>query len=125
MSYPNNITSANCRFITDNRLYVQGLAGANSYAVAPGTVVQLMDNEGPYFYIKSADINGVIQPLRRFKYEEDPIVQPEKHTENPEYVTKEDFEKKFDEMMAAIANINKPRFNNYRKGDRDNESRND
>lgn len=126
MNYPNNITSAaNCRYITDNRLYVQGVAGANAFAVAPGTIVQLMDNEGPYFYIKSADINGVIQPLKRYKYEEDPIIQPEKNENNSEYVTKEDFDKKFDEIMSAISNINKPHYNNYRKGDKNNDARND
>lgn len=123
MSYPNNITPANCRFITDNRLYVQGVAGANAFAVAPGTIVQLMDNEGPFFYIKSADINGVIQPLKRYRYEEDPIIQANEKQDS-EYVTKEDFNKKFDEIMSAIAGINKPHYNNNRKGDR-NDARND
>ena len=28
MNYPNNITAAqNCRYVTDNRLYVQGIGG--------------------------------------------------------------------------------------------------
>ena len=125
MNYPNNITAAqNCRYVTDNRLYVQGIAGANSYPVAPGTIVQLMDNEAPYFYLKSADINGVIQPLKRYRYEEDPIVQPEKQETSSEYVTKEDFDKKFDEIMAAIAGLNRSHYNNNRKGDR-NDTRND
>jgi hypothetical protein len=125
MNYPNNITAAqNCRYVTDNRLYVQGIAGANSYPVAPGTIVQLMDNEAPYFYLKSADINGVIQPLKRYRYEEDPIVQAEKQESSSEYVTKEDFDKKFDEIMTAIAGINRPHYNNNRKGDR-NDTRND
>lgn len=125
MNYPNNITTAqNCRYVTDNRLYVQGIAGANSYPVAPGTIVQLMDNEAPYFYLKSADINGVIQPLKRYHYEEDPIVQPEKQETSSEYVTKEDFDKKFDEIMSAIAGLNRSHYNNNRKGDR-NDTRND
>ena len=123
MNYPNNITPANCRFVTDNRLYVQGVAGAEAFAVAPGTIVQLMDNGGPYFYIKSADINGVVQPLKRYRYEEDPIVQSEKQ-DNSQYVTKEDFDKKFDEIMSAIAGISKPHYINNRKGDR-NDTRND
>ena len=41
-----------------------------------------------------------------------------------EYVTKEDFDKKFDEIMAAIAGLNRSHYNNNRKGDR-NDTRND
>lgn len=125
MAYPFNAQTPNPawpavqpnRYINDNRIYVQGEAGANSYPIGPATVVQLMDNEKPYFYIKSSDINGVIQPIRRFRYEEE-IPEPAKP--DPEYVTKEDLDKKFSELMSAI---NRQQHYN-KKGDNRNESSN-
>ena len=125
IQYPNySSIMPSTRMNNDNRIFVQGIAGANSFPVSPNTVVQLMDNEQPYFYLKSADINGVIQPLKRYHYEEDPIVPADQNENHSEYVTKEDFNKKFEEIMAAINNMgNRPHYNN-RKGDR-NESRNE
>ena len=107
------------RIFNDNRIFVQGEAGANSYPIGGmNSTVQLMDSENQVFYLKSTDNNGMVQPLRKFKYEE---IQPEP-VESP-YVTKEDFNRKFDELMAAINN--KPHYyNNNKKGDRNNEQSN-
>ena len=47
-------------------LWVQGEAGAKSWAVAPGKSVMLMDSESNTFYIKSSDQSGMPMPLRIF-----------------------------------------------------------
>lgn len=51
-------------------LWVQGEAGAKSWAVAPGKSVMLMDSESNTFYIKSTDNSGMPMPLRIFDYTE-------------------------------------------------------
>lgn len=120
--YPQNNqiqTPIQNRIFNDNRVFVQGEAGANSYPIGGmNSIVQLMDSENQIFYLKSTDNNGMIQPLRKFKYEE---IQPE--PEESPYVTKEELNKKFDELMAAI-NSKPHYYNNNKKGDRNNEQSN-
>lgn len=40
-------------------IWVQGIAGAKSYLVAPNTTVQLWDSESQSIYLKSADASGM------------------------------------------------------------------
>ncbi len=49
--------------------WVQGEVGAKAYPVAPGNSVLLMDSDGQYFYIKTADMTGM-PSLRRYSYQE-------------------------------------------------------
>lgn len=42
----------------NDRIWVQGEAGAKSYLVAPNTTVVLWDTESPTIYVKSADGTG-------------------------------------------------------------------
>ena len=50
-------------------IWVQGEAGAKSYLVAPNNSVMLMDSEGAYFYMKSADPSGM--PItKKYTYQE-------------------------------------------------------
>lgn len=50
-------------------IWVQGEAGAKSYLVAPNNSVMLMDSEGAYFYMKSADPSGM--PItKKYAYQE-------------------------------------------------------
>lgn len=58
-------------------LWVQGEAGAKSWAVAPGKSVMLMDSESNTFYIKSSDNSGMPMPLRIFDYTERTAQQPQ------------------------------------------------
>lgn len=44
---------------TNQRIWVQGEAGAKSYLVAPNSMVDLWDSEQPVIYMKSADASGV------------------------------------------------------------------
>lgn len=50
-------------------LWVQGEAAARSFLVTPGSTVLLMDSDGDYFYLKSAD-NAGMPSLRTFAYKE-------------------------------------------------------
>ena len=87
-------------------LWVQGEAGAKSWAVAPGKSVMLMDSESNTFYIKSSDNSGMPMPLRIFDYKERTIQQSQPqvlaHTEidTSKFVTREEFNKKLEEMFT-------------------------
>lgn len=70
-------------------IWVQGLEGAKSYMVTPGTSILLMDSESQRFYIKSADPSGMPAPIRAFDYVE--IVGQAPSPVNDEYVTREEF----------------------------------
>lgn len=43
---------------TDERIWVQGEAGANAYLVAPNSFVRLWDSQQPLFYEKRTDSSG-------------------------------------------------------------------
>ena len=95
--------------VNDNGiLWVQGEAGAKSWAVAPGKSVMLMDSESNTFYIKSSDQSGMPMPLRIFDYTER-NKQPQQnqvlqHTEidTSQFVTWNEFDKKLKEKLQEI-----------------------
>ena len=87
-------------------LWVQGEAGAKSWAVAPGKSVMLMDSESNTFYIKSSDTSGMPMPLRIFDYTERTAQQPSQSQvlQRPEFdtskfVTWEDLDKRLEEKL--------------------------
>lgn len=71
----------------NNRIYVQGEAGAKSYLVAPNSTVVLWDTESPTYYLKSADASG-IPTMRIFDYKERSVEEVKKET----YATKDDID---------------------------------
>ena len=85
MAYPNYIPqfyppvspgAQNYNFQTPQQTYsdpiwVQGIAGAKSYPVAPGHSAPLFDSEDLKVYIKTVDQSGVPQPLRCFRLVEE------------------------------------------------------
>ena len=85
-------------------LWVQGEAGAKSWAVAPGKSVMLMDSESNTFYIKSSDNSGMPMPLRIFDYTErtqqvaknDAV--PKQEIDTSQFVTWKELNKKLDEL---------------------------
>ena len=79
-------------------LWVQGEAGAKSWAVAPGKSVLLMDSESNKFYIKSSDGSGMPMPLRTFEYTEQTDKPQETQLDTSEFVTK----KELDEKLSAL-----------------------
>lgn len=81
--------------------WVQGEAGAKSYALAPNQSVLLMDSENNVFYIKSSDASGMPLPLRIFDYTErttnkDEVINKLKSN----YVTREELEKRLAEITS-------------------------
>lgn len=84
-------------------LWVQGEAGAKSWAVAPNRSVMLMDSESSTFYIKSSDASGMPLPLRIFDYTER-TQQPQSHApiNNGEYITRDEFEKRLAEFAKPV-----------------------
>lgn len=97
-------------------LWVQGEAGAKSWAVAPGKSVMLMDSESSTFYIKSSDNSGMPMPLRIFDYKErtEQIVQSPaiQHSEidTSKFVTRDELDKRLDELLKQkeVTNDGKP-----------------
>ena len=97
--------------VNDNGiLWVQGEAGAKSWAVAPGKSVMLMDSESNTFYIKSSDTSGMPMPLRIFDYTErtqqHQQAQPQVVNQVPEidtskFVTWEALDEKLDELLNS------------------------
>lgn len=94
--------------INDNGiLWVQGEAGAKSWAVAPGKSVMLMDSESNTFYIKSSDNSGMPMPLRVFDYKERTVQQSQpqviqhQNIDTSKFVTWDAFDKKLNELFAS------------------------
>lgn len=83
----------------NNIVWVQGLAGAKGYPVAPGSAVWMMDSEDKRFYIKSADGSGLPNPLRVFAYQEIQEQKQEPSGNTEQFVTREEFEQR----LAALA----------------------
>lgn len=93
-------------------LWVQGEAGAKSWAVAPGKSVMLMDSESNTFYIKSSDNSGMPMPLRIFDYTErtqqsaqNAVIKHE-DIDTSKFVTWDAFNKKFAELMESKKEVN-------------------
>ena len=89
-------------------LWVQGEAGAKSWAVAPGKSVMLMDSESNTFYIKSSDQSGMPMPLRIFDYTErtnqshqNQVLQ-QKEIDTSQFVTWDAFDKKLKEKLQEL-----------------------
>lgn len=81
--------------------WVQGLAGAKSFLVAPNTTVSLWDSEGQTIYIKSADASGMpSMKILDYTIREQNTASPVQASND--YVTKQelsDFESKITEMV--------------------------
>lgn len=93
-------------------IWVQGEAAARSFNVMPNQSVMLLDSESSTFYIKSADASGMPLPLRIFDYTErntnQNVEQPQiqKHAEDPEYITRDEFERRIAEITSSRRQMN-------------------
>jgi len=82
--------------------WVQGEAGAKSYALAPNQSILLMDSEKDVFYIKTTDSSGMPLPLRVFDFTERAAAKPEAAPAPvADYVTREEFEKRIAEITTT------------------------
>lgn len=90
---------------SNNIIWVQGLAGAKSYLVAPNSTVQLWDSEQQTIYLKSADASGM-PSIKTLDYtvREIPQSVPQNmdHTENVDYATKEDLKTLKSELIDFV-----------------------
>ena len=86
-------------------VWVQGETGAKSYFVAPNSNALLMDSEAERFYIKTVDASGMPLPLRVFEFKEvtegKNAPQSAKVIEMPEYITREEFERRIEEIRKV------------------------
>lgn len=99
---------------SDDRIWVQGVAGAKAYFVAPNATVVLWDTENPTLYVKSADATGkpldmeIIDLSRRAKSTNAaPENSPTEHkcTCSDKFVLKNDFQALQSEFKAMRSEL--------------------
>lgn len=80
---------------------IQGGMNAVNYAYVPnGRTAAFFDRDDAYFYLKQVNQNGQVVMLKRFRYEEDEPAS--------EYIPRDEFNKKFDELRDLIMSMNAP-----------------
>lgn len=90
-------------------IWVQGESGAKAYPVQSGKSMVLFDSESERFFIKSADISGMPQPLRVFNYSETKENEIKQQVDTSQFITREEFE------IAINSLKHKPQNNNQQK----------
>lgn len=88
-----------------NWIQVAGIEGARNQIVQPGSTAWMMDNNAPYFFVKSVDGMGTAT-LKAFRFEEvspDALTAPQAAPVNMDgkYVTR-------DEFNALLAKLGEP-----------------
>lgn len=88
-----------------NWIQVAGIEGARNQIVQPGSTAWMMDNNAPYFFVKSVDGMGTAT-LKAFRFEEvspDALTAPQAASVNMDgkYVTR-------DEFNALLAKLGEP-----------------
>ena len=98
--------------MSNDMIWVQGLAGAKAYLVAPNTTVTLWDSENPVIYLKSCDSNGMpsMKILDIAERTETPQKSTAEHTCQcgNKFTLKEDFnalEGRFDDISREIEDL--------------------
>ena len=77
---------------------VAGEMGAMSYPVAAGNTVLAFDWNEKMFWVKTTDINGLPQPMRKFEFTE---IIPQQQQITGDTVSRAEF----DEVQASLAKI--------------------
>lgn len=90
-------------------IWVQGLEGAKSYMVTPGSTVLLMDSESRRFYIKSVDVSGMPAPIKAYEFQE--LAEQTQAQPHGDYVTREEFNR----LEAKIEALKQPRKDGGKK----------
>lgn len=84
-----------------NWIYVSGVDGAKNQIVQPGQTAWMMDNNEPYFYVKSVDGVGS-STFRIFQFAEVQEVTPDQ-TEQPQIDLSQYVQRgEFDELKAQL-----------------------
>ena len=81
---------------------VKGYQGAKDYPMPRDSEAIMLDEDPAvsYIYMKKVDVNGG-EMCARYRYEEEPV--PEFKPE--QYITKDEFNRKFEEMLNAINSL--------------------
>lgn len=91
--------------VINNKIWVQGEAGAKSYLVAPNTDVTLWDSEAQVIYLKAADASGLPSmkildyTIRGAETPKMPL-EPQPAVDLTGYVLKSDFDALKEELEA-------------------------
>lgn len=85
-------------------IWVQGIAGAKSYLVAPNSTVQLWDSERNSIYIKSADASGM-PSMKILDYKEREQSQSSEIAEPQTYVTHDELKNFEDRITQKISDF--------------------
>lgn len=83
-------------------IQVAGIEGAKNQIVQPGNTAWMMDNNAPYFYVKSVDGMGSAT-LKAFRFEEaspDTLDTPKTQTQQQDYVTRAEFDALVSELRG-------------------------
>lgn len=81
---------------------VDGESNMNTYPVAPGNTVFLIDFNSNKLWIKSKDNNGVPLPTQKFKLTQEPLGQNSAPNNQNNYVSMD----KFNQLIGVVDNLN-------------------
>ncbi len=103
MQMPQQIPQVQPQQQNQQRNWVQGIAGAKSFLVAPGQTVDLWDSEDTIIYLKSADASGIpsMQILDYTVRSQPGKPQPLQQIQTDDFVTR----KEFDELNATCEKL--------------------
>lgn len=101
-----------------NWIYVSGIDGAKSQIVQPGQTAWMMDNNEPYFYVKSVDGVGS-STFRIFQFAEVQDIAPEQAAQPQidlsQYVQRDEF----DNLKAQLEQLTNPQPKRPQKGNKE------
>jgi len=105
-----------------NWIYVSGVDGAKNQIVQPGQTAWMMDNNEPYFYVKSVDNVGS-STFRIFQFAEVQEIQPEQAVQPQidlsQYVQRDEFDA-LKAQLEQLTNTQKKQPTKANKGVEDN-----
>lgn len=87
-----------------NWIYVSGVDGAKNQIVQPGQTAWMMDNNDPYFYVKSVDGVGS-STFRIFQFAEAQEVAPEQTAQPQIDISQYVQRAEFDELKAQLEQL--------------------
>ena len=105
-----------------NWIYVSGIDGAKNQIVQPGQTAWMMDNNDPYFYVKSVDGVGS-STFRIFQFSEVTEITPEPETQSQIDMSQYVRRAEFDDLKAQLeqfTNTQKKQPQKANKGVEDN-----
>lgn len=95
----------------DERIWVQGIEGANAYLVAPNSFVRLWDSQQNLFYEKHTDASG--RPYTEiFEYSK-------KNEQKPQVAVSSTYETQLEELEKRIAALEKKSKGGVKKNESD------